>query len=89
MIKDKHKGIFAAISANVIFGLNIPVTQSLIAHWMTPMGYTISISFLYALHLSPFFKYPTPAILIPKRLCSSVREIPNSRNANNKIGSWA
>ena len=45
MIKDNHKGILAAISANVIFGLNIPVTKSLVAHWMTPMGYTISRMF--------------------------------------------
>ena len=45
MIKDKHKGILAAISANVIFGLNIPVTKSIIAHWMTPMGFTITRMF--------------------------------------------
>ncbi len=42
MTKDKLIGIFAAVSANVIFGLNIPVTKSLIANWMTPLGYTIS-----------------------------------------------
>ena len=42
MIKDKHKGIIAAASANIIFGLNIPVTKTLMVHWMTPLGYTIS-----------------------------------------------
>ncbi|MCB9276040.1 MAG: EamA family transporter [Lewinellaceae bacterium] len=45
MIKKKHRGIVAVISANTIFGLNIPVTKSLIAHWMTPMGYTITRMF--------------------------------------------
>jgi len=33
-------GLGAALSANIIFGLNIPVTKTLVAHWMTPMGYT-------------------------------------------------
>lgn len=42
MIKEKHRGILAAASANIIFGLNIPVTKSLMSHWMTPLGYTIS-----------------------------------------------
>jgi len=45
MITEKHKGIFAAMSANVIFGLNIPVTKSLVAHWMTPLGYTMTRMF--------------------------------------------
>ena len=35
MIKEKRAGISAIISANVIFGLNIPVTKSLIAQWIT------------------------------------------------------
>lgn len=45
MTKDKYTGIFAAISANVIFGLNIPVTKALVANWMTPLGYTITRMF--------------------------------------------
>jgi len=45
MITEKHKGLFAAMSANVIFGLNIPVTKSLVAHWMTPLGYTMTRMF--------------------------------------------
>jgi len=40
MSKEKLIGLSAALSANVIFGLNIPVTKILVAHWMTPMGYT-------------------------------------------------
>lgn len=32
----------AILAANVIFGLNIPVTKSLMAQWMTPQGYTIT-----------------------------------------------
>lgn len=40
-MKDAGKsGIAAIISANIIFGLNIPVTKSLIADWMSPLGYT-------------------------------------------------
>ena len=40
MTKDIFIGLGAAFSANFIFGLNIPVTKALVAHWMTPMGYT-------------------------------------------------
>lgn len=40
MTRDTIVGIGAALSANVIFGLNIPVTKALVAHWMTPLGYT-------------------------------------------------
>lgn len=42
MIKERQQGLIAIFSANVIFGLNIPVTKSLVAHWMTPMGYTMT-----------------------------------------------
>lgn len=31
-----------AFTANVIFGLAVPVTQLLLLHWMTPVGYTFS-----------------------------------------------
>lgn len=40
MTRDTFIGLGAALSANVIFGLNIPVTKILVAHWMTPLGYT-------------------------------------------------
>jgi len=40
MVKDRLTGLGAALSANVIFGLNIPITKILVAKWMTPMGYT-------------------------------------------------
>lgn len=59
MTKDKFIGIFAAISANTIFGLNIPVTKTLVAHWMTPVGYTMTRMFFGTLvfwTLSSFFK---------------------------------
>ena len=42
MIGEKQKGIGAILSANVIYGLNIPVTKALVAHWMTPMAYTMT-----------------------------------------------
>ncbi|MGD8781358.1 MAG: DMT family transporter [Ignavibacteria bacterium] len=41
-MNEKYKGVFAVVSANVIFGLNIPVTKALMADWMTPVGYTFS-----------------------------------------------
>ncbi len=41
MVKDEIKGHIAAISTNVIFGLNIPITKSLLSSWMSPMGYTL------------------------------------------------
>ena len=40
MIKEKQQGLVAILSANIIFGLNIPVTKAIVGHWMTPMGYT-------------------------------------------------
>jgi len=48
MTKDKLVGLGAALSANVIFGLNIPVTKILVAQWMTPMGYTATRMFFGA-----------------------------------------
>ena len=42
MIKAKQQGLVAILSANTIFGLNIPVTKSLVASWMTPIAYTAS-----------------------------------------------
>lgn len=42
MENEKYKGVLAILAANVIFGLNIPVTKALVANWMTPVGYTFS-----------------------------------------------
>ena len=42
MAKEELKGHIAAISMNVIFGLNIPVTKYLLSVWMSPMGYTLT-----------------------------------------------
>lgn len=42
MVKEEVKGHIAAITTNVIFGLNIPVTKSLLSGWMSPMGYTLT-----------------------------------------------
>ena len=42
MDKEQIKGHLAAITSNVIFGLNITVTKSLLSAWMSPMGYTMT-----------------------------------------------
>lgn len=46
---NQTKGLLAIVSANVIFGLNIPVTKALIANWMTPAGYTLTRMFFGAI----------------------------------------
>lgn len=38
-MQNKLKGHAAILSANVIYGLNIPVTKALLDKWMTPWGY--------------------------------------------------
>ena len=38
----KTKGHLAIFSANVIFGLGVPVTKALLDDWVTPMGYMAS-----------------------------------------------
>ncbi len=48
-MKSSLTGVLAALFANLIFGLNIPVTKALVAHWMTPAGYTIVRMFFGAL----------------------------------------
>ena len=40
MHKENQQGLLAILGANIIFGLNIPVTKALVAQWMTPIGYT-------------------------------------------------
>jgi drug/metabolite transporter (DMT)-like permease len=42
MTNENIKGHLAAIATNVIFGLNITMSKSLLSAWMTPMGYTIT-----------------------------------------------
>jgi len=43
MLNENRKGYIAAITANVIFGINISVTKSLFTeNWMTPMGYSVT-----------------------------------------------
>lgn len=39
MEAGKLKGHAAILSANIIYGLNIPVTKALLDRWMTPLGY--------------------------------------------------
>ncbi len=39
MGSNKLKGHSAILLANVIYGLNIPVTKTLLDSWMTPLGY--------------------------------------------------
>lgn len=39
---NKLKGHLAVLSANIIFGLNVPVTKALLDDWMTPLGYMAS-----------------------------------------------
>ena len=41
-MQEKTRGLAAILTANLIFGINIPVTKSLVTHWMTPMGYTLT-----------------------------------------------
>lgn len=36
---NKCRGHAAVLGANLIFGLNIPITKALLTHWMTPLGY--------------------------------------------------
>jgi drug/metabolite transporter (DMT)-like permease len=41
-VGNKVLGHLAAFSANVIFGITIVITKSLLSSWMTPLGYTIT-----------------------------------------------
>lgn len=36
---NKWTGHAAILSANIIFGLNVPITKALLGHWITPLGY--------------------------------------------------
>lgn len=49
MEKHKAEGHAAILSANVIFGLGVPVTKILLDEWVTPMGYMATRSLFAAL----------------------------------------
>lgn len=49
MDNKKLQGHAAALTANVIFGLGVPVTKLLLDHWVTPMGYMASRSLFAAI----------------------------------------
>lgn len=48
MTREKINGNAAILLANVIFGVNVPVTADLLAHWMTPIGYMSSRTLIAA-----------------------------------------
>lgn len=48
MSKERQQGLVAILSANIIFGLNTPVTKELMDNWMSPVGYTITRMFFGA-----------------------------------------
>lgn len=48
MEKFKYAGHAAVLSANVIFGLGVPVSKLLLDSWVTPMGYIATRSFFAA-----------------------------------------
>lgn len=41
-VSEKWKGHVAVLCANLIFGLNIPISKALLSQWMTPFGYMAS-----------------------------------------------
>ena len=49
MDNKKLQGHAAVLTANVIFGLGVPVTKLLLYHWVTPMGYMASRSLFAAI----------------------------------------
>ena len=49
MDNKKLQGHAAVLTANVIFGLGVPVTKLLLDHWVTPMGYMASRSLFAAI----------------------------------------
>lgn len=58
MIEGKTVGHAAALTANLFFGLNMPVAKGLLSGWMTPMGFTLSRILLAVVIFwgaSPFF----------------------------------
>ncbi len=42
MTKDKWHGHIAIFSANILFGLNIPIAKTLMPEWISPMGLTFA-----------------------------------------------
>lgn len=49
MEQEKRQGLVAIVLANIIFGLNTPVTKALMESWMTPSGYTATRMFFGAI----------------------------------------
>lgn len=41
-VNKPYIGFIAIISANIIFGLNTPITKSLVDNWLSPTGYTLT-----------------------------------------------
>lgn len=39
---SKIQGHAAVLGANIIFGLNVPITKSLLDNWMTPLSYMVT-----------------------------------------------
>ncbi|MBK7099837.1 MAG: DMT family transporter [Sphingobacteriales bacterium] len=48
-MNEQTKGIIAIVCANIIFGMNIPVTKALVSGWVTPMAYTLIRMFFGAI----------------------------------------
>lgn len=53
MNANKLKGHAAVLTANVIFGLNIPVTKFLLSGWMSPLGYMLSCTAVSLQYTTP------------------------------------
>jgi drug/metabolite transporter (DMT)-like permease len=66
MDNNKVKGHAAVLMANVVFGLNVPVTKALLNHWMTPLGYMGTRS-LFAVLLFWIIQCFTPKEHVEKR----------------------
>lgn len=60
MDMNKCKGHAAILGANLIFGLNIPVTKALLTQWMTPLGYMATRS------LAAVIIFWTISLFLPK-----------------------
>ena len=41
-VDKAYKGYLAIIAANIIFGINTPITQSLVENWLSPITYTLT-----------------------------------------------
>jgi len=66
MDSNNVKGHAAVLMANVVFGLNVPVTKALLNHWMTPLGYMGTRS-LFAMLLFWIIQCFTPKEHVEKK----------------------